>query len=86
MMQDKMNLVRLIDDEGKLIKEKGIAIEKHGIYKKEGDTKGFPAGLNSEGELIVCTADENDNPLNMYGEPLKQWNINFNYKILLNNA
>ena len=86
MTQDKIGLVRLIDDEGKLIKENGIAIVGRGIYKNEKDTKGFPAGLNSEGELIACTVDENDNPLNLYGEPLKQWNISFNYKILLDKS
>ena len=56
--EDMIQLVALIDNDGKLINKGGYVIEGVGIFDAEDNA--YPAGLNKLGELYASFVDQNN--------------------------
>ena len=58
----RVQLIKLINNEGEIIDKKGWAEEIRGIYDEEGEE--YIAGYDENGELYACNVDTDNTVLN----------------------
>lgn len=68
-VDEKILLIKLITNDGKIVNKKGYAEEGIGIFDNEGNE--YIGGYTSDGELYASNVDEHDYVLNFDGDKTK---------------